>query len=412
MRVLLITNLFHPEPNHLKGLEFAKELTRRGHDVHVLTGFPNYPGGKVYPGYRVRWTLEEECEGVPVTRVAMYPSHDGSAVRRIASYVSVGLSATLQAVLRPRRFRFDVCHVYLGPITLMWAATALRALTGARIVADVQDIWPESVTHSGMLDSRVLGRMLHSWCRWAYSTADRTIVLSPGYQRALVERGVRGDAIDIVYNWCDERTLAAGGEIGPGVLHPQAFNVVYAGNLGKLQGIDTILDAAKRLAVDTPTVRITLIGDGVEAERLKDRIASERIENVQMVGRLPLAHVNAAQKAAQLLLVHLEPSPLTKIAVPSKVQACLACGTPILLAAEGEAADLLVRSGGGFTCRPRDPAALAGAVVRVMALSDAERRNIGARGRQYYEDELSFRRGVDKVESVYDRALGGSRRWT
>jgi lipopolysaccharide/colanic/teichoic acid biosynthesis glycosyltransferase/glycosyltransferase involved in cell wall biosynthesis len=397
MKILLITNLFHPEPNFLKGLAFAKELQRRGHDVHVLTGFPNYPGGKIYPGHTVRWTVREQLEGIAVTRVAMYASHDGSAVRRIASYLSVGLSLALHSLSRER---FDVCHVYLGPITLMWAAVLRRWLGGARIVADVQDIWPESVTDSGMLRSSTASGVLDRWCRWAYCAADRLLVLSPGYARALVERGVDPPRIDVIYNWCDEGALVSAGAPAEGILDARAFNIVYAGNMGKLQALDTVLDAAKSLAATARQVRFVLIGDGVEAVRLRRRVEDEQIANVRFHGRLALERVNAVQRAADLLLVHLEPSTLTRMAIPSKVQSCLACGTPVLIAMEGDAADLVERSGGGVICPPRDPARMAAAINAIAEMPPDRRAAMGENARRYYETELSFRKGVDAIERV------------
>jgi glycosyltransferase involved in cell wall biosynthesis len=405
VRVLLVTNLFQPEPSHLKGISFARELQRRGHDVHVLTGFPNYPGGRIYPGYRIRWTTEEMLEGVPITRVALYPSHDRSGLRRAATYVSLGASQALHCVAARRAF--DVCHVSMGPLTSMWPAFVLRRLHGTRIVADVQDIWPESVTDSGMLRSRWAGRLLDTWSRRAYGAADRVIVLSPGYKRALVDRGVAAERIHVVYNWCEEQPS------GPPVdgatlslLEAGTFNVVYAGNLGRLQGIGTILDAAAWLARAEPNVRLVLVGDGVDAGALRERVQAEGISNVRMVGRLPVHETNAVLRRADLLLVHLDRRPLTRIGIPQKVQAYLAAGRPVLLAAEGDAAELLERSGAGATCPPSDPDAMAAAIQRFVRMSPEARHRLGALGRDFYRSELSFRRGVDHIERVYREVVG------
>jgi glycosyltransferase involved in cell wall biosynthesis len=400
VRVLIVTSLFQPEPNHLKGLTFAKELQRRGHEVHVLTGFPNYPGGVVYPGYRIRWTMEESLEGVPITRAAMYPSHDRSGLRRAASYVSLGLSLALH-LLTSRR-RFDVCLVGLGPITLMWPALTVRRLQGTRIVADVQDIWPESVADSGMLSSRAAVGILDAVCRRAYRAADRVLVLSPGYKRALVARGVAAERGEVVYNWCDEGTASTEvDEPLPGVLEARTFNVVYAGNLGKLQGVDTILDTAARVMSTQENVRFVIVGDGVEAERLRARVQEEHLLNVRMVGRMPPRQAQAVLRRADLLLVHLDRRPLTQMGIPQKVQAYLAAGRPVLLAAEGDAADVVDRSGGGTTCAPNDPGAMAAAIEVFVRMDREERDRIGRRGLDFYQAQMSFQRGMDRVEGVF-----------
>jgi colanic acid biosynthesis glycosyl transferase WcaI len=403
VRVLLINNLFDPEPNHLRGLAFARELQRRGHDVHVLTGFPNYPGGKIYAGYRLRWSLREELDGVPVTRVLMYPSHDGSGVRRAMSYVSIAASQAVHALTA--RQRFDIAHVYMGPITLIWPAAMLRALRGTKIVADVQDIWPESVTDSGMLRSRSAGRLLSALSARAYRAADRLIALSPGYKRALEERGVRPESVDVVYNWCDERRSQNGMDAAAGVLEPGTFTVVYAGNIGKLQGIDAILDAAARVQAAGRLIRFVIIGDGVDADRIRARVRDENIANVHLAGRLPVGVVNAILPRADLLLIHLLPSGLTRIGIPQKVQAYLASGTPVLIAAAGDSAELVTRSGGGVTCRPGDPQAMASEICRLADMDPNARRKIGEDGARYYRDELAFAAGVSKIETVYEKAV-------
>lgn len=402
MRLLLINNLFQPEPNHLKGLAFAKALARRGHEVEVLTGFPNYPGGRVYPGYRVRWTARETMEGIPVTRVAMFASHDRSGARRILSYGSIGISQALHALALGRRF--DLCHVYLGPITLLWPALVLRRLRGTRIVADVQDLWPESVTDSGMLRSRAAAHLLEAVCRRSHAAADRLIALSPGYRRALEAQGVPAGRIDVVYNWCDEAALGQAGEPRVASAPGGPLRVLYAGNLGKLQGLDTVLDAAARLAGRSGAT-IHLLGDGVDAERLRRRAEDERLGNVTFGGRVPAAEASAHLRAADLLLVHLLPTPLTRIGIPQKVQAYLAAGRPVLLAGEGDAAELVQRSGGGVVCPPGDPAALAEAIRGVEAMSPRARAELGAAGRRFYREELAFERGVDRIEAAFRAAL-------
>ena len=409
MRILLINNLFQPEPNHLKGLAFARELQRRGHEVQVLTGFPNYPGGKLYPGYTMRWTREDMLEGVPVTRVAMYASHDASTRRRILTYVSTGLSQAIHALLL--RKRFDVCHVYLGPITLLWPARLLQRLRETKVVADVQDLWPESVLDSGMLNRRLASRWLERICRDAYRRADGLVVLSPGFKELLCARGIDPGHIEVVYNWCEEfaSPTSTPPDFPAGILRDQAFNIVYAGNMGKLQGLDTVLEAAKLVAARGAMAHFVLIGGGVEAERIRTRVEQEQLTNVRLFARMPLPQVNAIIARADLLLIHLGRSGLSRLAVPQKVQAYLFAGRPILLAMEGEALTLFQQSGAGLTCEPQNGRAMADAILRVMGLSAAEREEMGRHGRQFYYENLRFEKGVDRIESLFLRVIHGRR---
>ena len=199
MRILFLTQWFQPEP-HFKGLPFVRKMKERGHEVEVLTGFPNYPGGKLYPGYRVRLFQKEIIDGIRVNRVVLFPSHDRSGFKRIMNYLIFSLSAALLGPLLVRKP--DVIYVY-NLITLSWAALVMKHISGCKIVYDVQDLWPESVINSGILSNRFLLNVLNRWCVWAYCRADRLAVLSPGFKRALIERGVPRERIEVVYNWCD-----------------------------------------------------------------------------------------------------------------------------------------------------------------------------------------------------------------
>lgn len=201
MRILILSQWFQPEP-FMKGLPFAKALAARGHTVEVLTGFPNYPGGKVYPGYRVRPWQREEIEGIRVNRVALYPSHDNSGLRRMLNYLSFAFSCLLLGSWLVGKA--DVIYVY-NLVTLGPAAFWLRLLFRAKVLIDVQDLWPESVSNSGMLPGGAANRLLSAVCNGVYRRADGVAVLSPGFKRALVQRGVAPDKIQVIYNWCDER---------------------------------------------------------------------------------------------------------------------------------------------------------------------------------------------------------------
>jgi glycosyltransferase involved in cell wall biosynthesis len=262
-----------------------------------------------------------------------------------------------------------------------------------------------------MLGNGLGSRLLAEWCRRSYAGADRAVVLSPGYAEALAARGVARDRIEVVYNWCDERGLGTEGTMVPtGLLEPGRFNVLYAGNMGTLQGLDAVLDAAALLRESAPSARFLLVGGGVEFERLKQRVAREGITNVRLAGRVPVEEANALQQRADALLINLVQTPLTRIGIPQKLQAYMAAGRPILLAAEGDAAALLTRARGGVACRPNDAASIADGVRTLATMSAAERDALGKNGSTFYRDELSFLRGVDRMLEVFSEVTRGEAR--
>jgi colanic acid biosynthesis glycosyl transferase WcaI len=187
MKILILTQWFDPEPT-FKGLLFAQELAARGHEVAVLTGFPNYPDGEVYPGYRIRPWVREQIDGISVLRVALCPSHNKSGFRRALNYISFALSAAVIGTTLIRKP--DLIYVYHPPITVGLAAVVIGFLRRAPFVCDVQDLWPDTVVASGMLSNPAALALLGKFCKFVYRRARRITVLSPGFKEQLVRREV------------------------------------------------------------------------------------------------------------------------------------------------------------------------------------------------------------------------------
>lgn len=205
-RVLLLTQWFDPEPT-FKGLVFARELVRQGFEVEVLTGFPNYPGGKIYPGYKVRLIQREAIDGVQVTRVPLYPSHDQGAVGRVLNYASFATASLFYGLFAAKRP--DVIYAYHPPLTVGIAAALIRMFRRVPVVYDIQDMWPDTLRATGMFSNSIALKVVSKVCDWLYRQVDQIVVLSPGFKRLLIERGVPKDKIEVIYNWCAEDALGA-----------------------------------------------------------------------------------------------------------------------------------------------------------------------------------------------------------
>lgn len=401
--VVYLTQLFTPEPT-FKGDRFAKGLDEAGYDVEVITGFPNYPGGQVYDGYKMR-AIAREAEGdMKVVRLATYPSHDNSAVRRIFSYLSFTTTSFLYLLFRRRP---QLIYVYYPSLTAGLAAVAVKWLKRVPVVVDIQDLWPDSLGAADMMQNRGLITIVEWLCQILYRNVDHIIVLSPGFRNTLIERGVPAEKITVIYNWADEIerldsnpvTLPTSSPFDP----QHAFTVLFAGNMGAAQRLDSVLDAAKVLASQRSDIGIYLMGGGVDVERLKARVASEGIGNVRFIPRVPLHEVQNILRQAGALLVHLASDPLFAITVPSKTQAYLYAGRPILMAVEGNAADLVAEGEAGLVVEPENPRALAEA-IRHMADMDVEgREQMGSSARAFYDRRLTFRHGMDATIGVIER---------
>jgi glycosyltransferase involved in cell wall biosynthesis len=412
VRVTFLTQWFDPEPGAIRGLPLARELAKRGFEIEVVTGFPNYPGGNVYPGYRIRPWMRETVDGVSILRVALYPSHDGNPLHRVANYASFALSS---AVLGPALTRpADVLYVYHPPPTLGAPAAAFRTLHRVPVVYHIADMWPESAVESGMLGRGtvrdVAESVIGAYCRWVYAQCEAITVLSPGFKRLLVERGVDESKVHIVYNWADDamfRPLPRNESISRELGLQGRFNFVYAGNLGPLQGLETVIRAAA-LVRDLPAIQIVLIGTGVDVTHLQKVAAEVRASNVKFIGRLPLERMPEVNALADVLLVHLKDLPFFAATVPSKTQVSLASGRPVLMAVRGDASQIVRDAGAGPVVPPEDPESMAAAFRELYLMPDAARERLGEAGHAFYLREMSLAVGADRMAELF-RSVGGSR---
>jgi len=402
LKILLLTQWFDPEPT-FKGLLFAKALQARGHEVEVITGFPNYPGGKVYDGYRMRWLQRDEIDGVQVNRVPLYPSHDGSAIKRIFNYISFCVTATLFGIFSAKKA--DVIYVYNPPLTVGIAGAVIGLFRRTPIVYDIQDLWPDTLKATGMLTNDRALSVAARVCNWVYKRANHLVVLSPGFKRRLIERGVPESKLTVIYNWCDEPSLESNHKLDSGVL-PDGFNVVFAGNMGHAQALDTVLDAAEIVAKNSKQVNFVLVGSGIQEAALKQQVVDRELLNVFFVPRMPMSKVGALLRSADALLVHLKKDELFEITIPSKLQAYMAIGRPIIMAVDGDAAQLVKDAACGACCESQNPQGLAQQVMTLNSLSDTELTEMGDNAKRFYQNELSLNVGCDHFINLFNDILG------
>ena len=400
VRVLLLTQWFDPEPT-FKGIVFARELVRQGFEVEVVTGFPNYPGGEVYAGYRVKLLQRETIDGVQVTRVPLYPNHDQSAIKRVLNYLSFAASSLVYGLFVAKRA--DVIYAYHPPLTVGITASLIRLFRRIPVVYDIQDMWPDTLRATGMVSNPRALNAVEAVCQWVYRRVDHLVVLSPGFKRLLVQRGVPERKIEVIYNWADEAALyAPQGKLPANFPGPEQFRIVFAGNMGKAQALNAVLDAAALLQMRDSRVCFLMLGGGVEVDRLKQRAAELQLRNVVFLPPVPMAEVGTLLNAADALLVHLRKDPLFEITIPSKTQAYMTAGKPLLMAVNGDAADLVLQSGGGLVAESENSISLALAAEKLQKLSPAQRKAMGESAQSFYRERLALSVGVSQFGKIFN----------
>jgi lipopolysaccharide/colanic/teichoic acid biosynthesis glycosyltransferase/glycosyltransferase involved in cell wall biosynthesis len=402
MLILYATQWFEPEPI-LKGIGFAKLMAKHGHDVRVVTGFPNYPGGKLYPGYRLALLRREFIDGIAVDRVPLFPSHSRSVIGRTLNYLSFAAALTIYGLFARRP---DVIYVYHPPLTAGLAVVAVAAVRRIPVVYDIQDMWPDTLAATGMLTSRAALRIVAALCRVVYAGADRIIVQSAGFKRVLTQRGVPPSKIDVIHNWANDDTARpCPGRNRYSAAFGGRFNIVYAGNMGPSQDLDVVLHAAKLVEAVEPRIQFVLVGGGIVADHLSALAAASGTRSVRVLPPLPRGEIADLLADADALFVHLKDEPLFRITIPSKTQSYLAAGKPILMGVAGDAADLISRAGAGVVVPPGNARALADAALRLAALPREALAAMGAAGRAFYGRELRAEIGVGRTLAVIRTAI-------
>lgn len=406
MRVLFISQLFDPE-NAIKGLEFARRLGALGHQVEVVTTFPSYPGGKLYPGFKQAWIKAEMVDGVRVVRLRTFISYGKSPVKRIVSYASFGIASTIYSLFFARKPQ--AIYAYFPPVVVGFVAAIVGLLRRVPFVYDVQDLWPEALVATGIVKEGWITRAVDALCRFVYRRAAGAVVLSDGYKRALVAKGVPAQKIHRIFNWCDEARMAADPKQASRVpLDPSTFNIVYAGNLGTAQALESVIDAA-RLVADRPggdRIRFVFVGGGVKKQALEERQSSLDLGNVLFYPPVSTEEVAPILAAADVLLVHLADEEVFEITIPSKTQAHLMVGRPSLMAVRGEAARIIDEAKAGLVVEPCRPEQLADAAIKLATMPKEELRSMAERAHAYYRNNMSMDKGVASVHQLLCSVAG------
>ncbi len=396
MKFLFLSLWYAPEPV-FKPHDFARELTKRGHEVTVITGFPNYPAGRIYAGYRLRFWQSETIDGVHVIRIPHLVDRSQLVLRRTLSYLSFALIAILAEIVTTHKP--DVIWTY----QIGLPGVVLSILKKAPLVHEVQDLWPEwGQSISGGMKGWIY-RLLGAQERFIYRHAAAVVTISNGFCQALITKGVSEKQITVLANWANEQNfqpvdpdpvLAEREGLG------QHFCVMYVGNIGTAQALDTVVEAAALLE-DLPDIEFIFIGDGVERQDREQQVSDRGLTNIRFLGSRPQEQAAAYLAWADVTLIHLKQDPVYEITIPSKTYAYLAVGKPILAAASGATARLIEESGAGLICSPGDPQGLAQMVRQFFALSQSERETMGAVGREVFLTHYTRKILVDRYEELF-----------
>lgn len=383
---MVVSQYFWPESFRIN--DVAKAMAEKNVLVDVLTGKPNYPAGAIYPDYRVTGCQEEKWNGTTIFRVPLLP-RGKSKFRLALNYLSFIFSGLAFGPWLLRRRRYDVIFIYgVSPILQAIPAILLGWLKGCPVVLWVQDLWPESLSATGHMKNRIVLRLVEQVVRFIYRHSDLLLVQS----RAFVEpvRKLAGDTpISYYPNSVDGSfSVPHNGKLPVVQGLDEGFSVVFAGNVGVAQAVEVIVQAAALLK-EQADIHFVVLGEGSRWEWMRQEAQKQGLHNLHLPGRFPVENMPGFMQKASVLLVTLADQEIFKATIPSKVQAYLAAGRPILASLDGAGADLVTAAGAGLAVPAEDGQALAGAIMQLFRMAPAEREAMGARGRLYYAEHFS-----------------------
>ncbi len=402
MKILIISQYFWPEVCPLNHL--AVGLKNKGHEVVVLTGMPNYPGGSFFPGYSFLSPRKETYSGVKVIRVPTVPRGKNNRLFLMINYLSFAFFASLLSPLYCKG-RYDLIFNYqTSPITASLPAVLLKRIKKIPMFLWVQDLWPDSLEALGVVKNRVFLKFIEKFVRLVYKNSDTILVQSKGFVSSI--KKILGDVDKDIYylpNWADDiycpRNMVDAQKKLDDI--PKGFVMLYGGNVGKAQGFDVILKVMLKLK-SYSELHLVIVGDGSELDWLTKQVALYDLSRcVHLLGRKDQKLMPFYFAASDILMVSLKKSPLFGITIASKLQAYLASGKPILAVLEGIGADIVREAKAGFVVTPGDAEQFIDVVERILKIERKDLEKMGVNGRHYYETNFDYILLLNKLENWF-----------
>lgn len=382
MKALLLSQYYPPEMGaaSLKVSEIAEHLVEKGHHVTVVTGFPNYPEGVVYEGYRRKLYQKEEINGVRVVRTFLLTTRKRRSFRgRMSNHVSFMVSSIFGALGAGRH---DIVYAYSPPLFVGFSAYVVSRFFRAPFLLDLHDLWPKAPIFLGVLKNPALIRMAEMFERFVYGKAHRIFFQSDHARQDVVSRGVPAGKTVVHSLWVDtELFQPVPADQAEGIRHEYGMEnrlvVMYTGSIGPAQGLDTVVRTAGLMRGDE--VLFVFVGDGADRDRLVQMVSSQDLSNVLFIPPQPVKMMPAFMSAADVLVAHLDKAPFRLGTVPGKILNYMSCARPVLAGLEGIGADIIAGNGCGIVVEPQQPEAMAQAITQ---LGDPDlRRRMGEAGR-------------------------------
>ncbi len=391
MKILVISQYFYPETFRVNTL--CEELVKRGHEVTVLTGYPQYPQGKIYEGYGFNKPYEKVWKGVKIERIKMRPRGKTpfGLLNNCYSFVRQG-----KKWVKRCKEKYDAVYVFeISPVTVGLPAVYYKKKFGTPIFFNVQDLWPENVEIILGIRNKLILKFINKIVDKIYDNSDKILCSSNSFVENIANRGVDRGKLVFWPQFCAQPKLQ--GVEKPNCFSSDKFNIVFTGNIGEAQGLDLLVDTATKLK-DT-LVRWFLVGDGRAKRKLENKVKENGVEDiVKFIGKVSEEEANRYIHFADAAYLSFKNNKLFDMTLPAKLQSYMACGTPIIAAAGGESAEVIRQAECGFVCE-QDADKLAQVIINEVVACDKlsiMRQN----ARNYFDKRFTMEIIVSQLEEM------------
>ena len=389
-----IAQYFTPEP-YLKDIDFIKKLKDKGWNPVVITGFPNYPIGEIYDGYQNKFFAEEILDGIKVIRVYTYADHSLSGVKRALNYFVFGFFAAL-AILKYGKKESFYYILQSSPFVVFCAWTVKLFKPKSKTLLDIQDVFPENIRVSGFIKSKKIIDFLdfvldHSY----YKVFDLFVTVSESFRKIVSTKNISLDHILTLYNWSmvekNQNDVTQTFKF-----ETKGFNIVYAGNIGVHQGLSKLSEGIMNATKKNAEVFFHFFGDGTDFDELKKNV--EGNNQIILHGRVSSDEIGKYLEVADALFLHLIKDPIYECIIPSKLQAYIEVGKPLLAGIEGEARSFVTENYLGESFESENISAFEQATMNIANYSEKNKEEIKQRSLNLYREKFSRQSGADKLD--------------
>ena len=397
MKIIFVCQYFYPEV--FRGNDIAFHWAEKGHDVHVVTGIPNYPDGVFHKGYGLFKKRHELVKGVRVTRLPIIP-RGNNKIMLMMNYFSFLVVAWVYMLFHAMFHKYDRVFVQqLSPVMMSAPGVLYKRIRKVPLYTWVLDLWPESLAAAGGISNRPVLAFFRHYVKSEYKHSDKILVSSRSFVKSIIEYGDYGDKLIYFPQWGDG---AAGTIAAPAATPaiPDGFKLMFAGAVGEAHGFECTMQAAL-LTKSNRNIKWIIVGDGRKLDWVKHFVSENGLEEtVYTLGRFPAETMPWFFKQADVMLVTLNDDPLFSLYAPAKISSYMAAGKPIVAVLNGEGAEVIREADCGWSVPAGDAAKLAELVKR---LSESDRTVLKTKGRnasEYYNEFFSKEKCLMHLDSI------------